>query len=143
MSARATLGITGACAVSFAGAFAVGSTTRDAAAPRPAPAAAVAAAPTRIAALAAADGLPGLRATRARHAAAHSPARAVVRRTPAVTRRPVRAVAPVTRPVSAPAPAAKPKPVPSRPVTTNRRPATSAPVSTARKPSVTFFDEGD
>jgi hypothetical protein len=133
MSARAALGITGACAVSFAGAFAVGSTTRDAAAPRPAPAAAVAAA----------DGLPGLRATRARHAAAHSPARAVVRRSPALTRRPVRAVAPVTRPVSAPAPAAKPKPVPSRPVTTNRRPATSAPVSTARKPSVTFFDEGD
>ena len=144
MSARAALGIAGACAVSFAGAFAVGSTTRDAAAPRLAPAAAVPA-PGQIADLAPADGLPVLRANKVASARrpAQRPTRTVAQRTPAVARRPARAVAPATRTVSAPAPVAKPKPAPPKPVTTDRRPSTSAPAVTSRKPSVSFFEEGD
>jgi translation initiation factor IF-3 len=158
--------IAGACAVSFAGAFAVGSMVREdarstpaAATPAPAPARA------RIATLAPAAGLPGLRAQIERHQAPRRPqpgaraatpqraaAASVVSRPVAVAQRPVRRVTPVSRPAPQ-TPAARPQPAPQQtaPQPTAPKPAApkpAAPKPSAPKPTVAttpgtqFFDDG-
>jgi len=146
--------IAGACAVSFAGAFAVGSLVREdarstpaAATPAPAPAQA------RIAALAPAAGLPDLRARIERNPAPRRPqpsaraatpqraaAASVAARPVAVAQRPVRRVTPVSTP--APQPVSQPQPAPKS-TAPKPAPKQSTPKPTvANTPGVQFFDDG-
>jgi hypothetical protein len=124
---RRAIGMAGVCAVSFGVAFAAGSMTRDSQRPT-AVSAASAPTPVRVARLASAPGLPGLRATVAsrKRSSARRPAvtlaAAVTRPTPNPR---AQVVAQAPR-VSAPAPTPKP-----------------APTAAASGPSVAFFDEGE
>jgi hypothetical protein len=152
---RPALMIAGACAVSFAGAFAVGSVVREdarstpaAATPAPAPAQA------RIATLAPAAGLPDLRARIERHQAPRRPqpsaraatpqraaAASVAARPVAVAQRPVRRVTPVSTP--APQPVSQPQPAPKPAAPKPAAPKQSAPKPTvANTPGEQFFDDG-
>lgn len=157
---RPALMIAGACAVSFAGAFAVGSVLREdarstpaVATPAPAPARA------RIAALAPAAGLPGLRARIERHQAPRKPqpgaraatpqraaAASVAARPVAVAQRPARRVTPVSRPAPqtpVSQPVSQPQPAPKPAAPKPAAPKQSAPNPTvATTPGVQFFDDG-
>jgi hypothetical protein len=128
------IGIAGLCAVSFGVAFAAGSTTRES--QRPQAVSAVAPMPVRVAELASAPSLPGLRVTvapRKRSAAPRPAVRVAASLTRPAPNRRAQVVAQTPR-VSAPAPT----PAPS---TSQRR--LSRPTTAASGPSVAFFDEGD
>ena len=123
---RRAIGMAGVCAASFGVAFAAGSMTRDSQRPKVVSAAS-APTPVRVAPLASAPGLPGLRVTVAPRK--RSPARPAVTLAAAVTRptpNPRAQVVAQAPRVSAPAPEPKP-----------------APTAAASGPSVAFFDEGD
>jgi hypothetical protein len=131
---RRAIAMAGVCALSFGVAFAAGSMTRDSHRVKVVSAAS-APTPVRVAPLASAPGLPGLRVTVAPRK--RSPARPAVTLAAAVTRptpnRRAQVVAQQRAQVLAQAPrvsAPAPKPKP-------------APTAAASGPSVAFFDEGD
>jgi hypothetical protein len=130
---RRVIGMAIVCVVSFGAAFAAGSTTRDGHRPQ-ATSAASAATPVRVAGLASAPSLPGLRVTVAPRKRS-SPQRPATTVAATVTRATPNRRVPVvaqTRRVSAPAPTPTPAPTPK-----------PAPTAAASGPSVAFFDEGD
>jgi hypothetical protein len=135
------IGITGLCAVSFGVAFAAGSTTRESQRAQPMSAAS-APTPVRVAGLASAPSLPGLRMTvapRKRSSVQRTAVKLAAGLTRPTPNRRAQVVAQTPR-VSAPAPTPTPAPTPSSGTSQRRAPQQTA---AASGPSVTFFDEGD
>jgi monoamine oxidase len=130
------LGIAGVCAVSFGGAYAVGTMTRsnDPAPAAPARVVATPDAPAAIANLRPAAELPGLRAPKVVRKRQTAP-----KATVAVAARSVTVVRPAPRPVAS-APVSRP--APAKPAPTAPRPSTPKPKAPASEPSVAFFDDG-